>query len=72
MLDDRDEFTTIEELKADMELASFKGYVEDIFLRRVCLPGVTEMGRHKFIEWQLQSYATGLDKALNTLVWNAR
>ena len=72
MLDDTDTFTTITELKADMELASFKGYVEDVFMGHVMLPGITHMGKHKFIKWQLQTYATSLDKALDILVWNAR
>lgn len=72
MLDDVDTFTTPKELKADMELASFKGYVEDIFLGHVMLPGLRQMGKHNFIKWQLQTYATSLDKALDVLVWNAR
>lgn len=72
MLDDKDGFLTIEELKADMELASMRGFVTDLLNKDVWFKGVDELGLHKFIKFQLMTYATDLDKALDFVVWNAR
>lgn len=71
MLDDKDHFTTAEEIKADMELASMRGYIQDVLVGNVWFKAVGELGKFKFVQHQINQYATDLDKALRLMVWNA-
>lgn len=71
MLDDKDAFTTTADLRADMELASFRGYVQDVLTGRVWFKAVGELGKFKFAQHQINQYSADLDKALQLMVWNA-
>lgn len=76
MLDDKDAFTSIDELRADMELASFRGYTEDVLLEKVWFATIDVMGggmkgRCAFIKGELNKYAEDLDRALKLMVWDA-
>lgn len=71
MLDDKDIFTTPADVRADMELASFRGYIQDVFIGKVWFKAVGELGKHNFIKHQINQYAFDLDRALNLMVWNA-
>ena len=71
MLDDKDTFTTPADIRADMELASFRGYIQDVLVGKVWFKAVGELGKFKFVKHQIGQYSSDLDKALNHLVWNA-
>jgi hypothetical protein len=61
----------MDELKADMELASMKGFVEDILTGRAWFKDVGIMGKYKFVQFQLRVYEKDLDRALDLVVWHA-
>ena len=71
MLEDGDIFVTLPEQKADFELAMWRGYIDDVITGRVWFKEVERLGKHGFIQLQLQKWSTDLDVALHQMVWSA-